>query len=591
MSFQTRFKIKTMLSYRNLSLLLGNLLCSILALAQVTNSGGHIVINAGTTIVSTGLSVLNTGNGAIANLGALTTTANITNAAGCTLNGNGAWQLGGNWTNAGTFTAGASAVLFNGNGPSAVDAGGAAFYNLYLNKNANHLSLASAVTANGAVNFLADNNTIVCGGFDFTLGNTATVVGADNNNFFVTNDTGRLKRLALGAAGFTFPVGADSSTYNPLVLAENGTADDIGVRCMAQPLANGSSGAPIAADAVNAAWSITEGVAGGSDLSLTAQWAAADELSGFARSDCGIARFNAGADWDLPPANMGAAVGNDPYTRSRNNLTPGVIAVMDEAYLNRVKLALKIMLQGPYNTATMKMNDNLRNLAAFPITAPATYGAGKFVHAGWQPAGGYNISPSVLAVTGDDAIVDWVFLWLKDPANPATTVQTRLALVQKDGDVVDLDGASPVSVPANAGNYIVGVGHRNHLSVRTPNGPGLALNEAAATPYDFTTAMGQAYGTNPMKQVQTTPTAIFALWGGNSSANNSVRATGPPSINDYSVILNTLGSATNIIPNVYSNADINMDGTIRMTGPPTINDYTKLLSILITPTTIITEQF
>ena len=33
-----------------------------------------------------------------------------------------------------------------------------------------------------------------------------------------------------------------------------------------------------------------------------------------------------------------------------------------------------------------------------------------------------------------------------------------------------------------------------------------------------------------------------------------------------------------------------MDGTVRVTGPPTINDYSKLLNILGTPTNIITEQ-
>ena len=34
-------------------------------------------------------------------------------------------------------------------------------------------------------------------------------------------------------------------------------------------------------------------------------------------------------------------------------------------------------------------------------------------------------------------------------------------------------------MPANAGNYILGVGHRNHLSVRSPNGPGIAMDELA----------------------------------------------------------------------------------------------------------------
>ncbi|MBK9335831.1 MAG: hypothetical protein IPM98_04320 [Lewinellaceae bacterium] len=578
-----------MLSCRPVFPLVAGLFCCHIALAQLTVSGGYLIIPAGSNVVSTGLSIHNNSGASITTQGMLSTTEHIANASGAALTGNGLWKLGGNWANAGTFLAGTSTVLFDGSGGSTVAAGGAAFHQLHVGKNSNNLTLASAVTVNDEVRFLTNNNKIVCGNFDCTVGEAATIAGADSTDFFVTNGSGFLQRRALGATAFAFPVGADTDTYNPLTLAENGTPDTLGVRCLPQPFANGLSGNPIAADAVHAAWEVAESTAGGSDLTATAQWVLADEQSGFVRADCGVARFDTGADWDLPPANMGAAAGSGPYTRTRIGLAPGVFAVLDEAFLNRVKIAPRIMLQGPYNTSTMKMNDNLRTLAVFPLAAPATYGAGKFVHTGWQPVGGYSIPASVLSVSGDNAIVDWVFIWLKNPANPATNIQTSVALVQKDGDVVDLDGASPVRIPANAGNYILAVGHRNHLSVRSPNGAGIALNETTATPYDFTSGMAQAFGANPMKQVQTSP-AIFALWGGNTSVNNTVRATGPPTINDYSVILNTLGYPTNILPNVYSNSDVNMDGTVRVTGPPTINDYSKLLSILGTPTNIITEQ-
>lgn len=577
-----------MLSCRSLLPLCVGMFLFSAARAQVSNAG-QLVIDAGSHLVATDLNIQNSGGAVIANQGTLTTTADIVNSADGTLTGNGLWQLSNDWFNAGAFMAGTSTVLFDGSGGSTVTTGGDSFYNLHLDKNANNLTLESAVTTTNEVNFLADSNKIICGGFNFTVSSTATVVGAGAGDYFVTNGAGLLQRQALGSEPFFFPVGADTITYNPVTVAENGTTDDIGVRCLPQALANGSSGAAITADAVDAAWEIVEGTSGGSNLSVAAQWDLADELSGFVRASSGVARFNSGADWDLPPANMGTATGTDPYSRSRDNLTPGIVAVMGDSFLNRVKLTLRIMLQGPFNTSTMKMNDNLRSVPAFPLDAPSTYGMTKFTHSGWQTAGGYSINPDVLAVSGDNAIIDWVFLWLKDPANPATNLQTWVALLQKDGDVVDFDGVSAVRIPANAGNYIVGVGHRNHLSVRSPNGAGVALNEATATPYDFTTGMSQAYGTNPMKQVQMSPD-IFALWGGNTSVNNTVRATGPPTINDYSVILNTLGTPTTILTNVYSNADVNMDGTLRATGPPTINDYSKLLNILGAPTTIITEQ-
>jgi len=574
---------------RSIFLLIAGILVWHNAVAQVTVSGGHVVISAGSHVVATGLSIQNDSSASIANSGTLSTTNHISNAAGGSFSGNGLWKLGGNWTNAGSFAAGSSTVLFDGSGSSTVSAGGAAFYNLHLGKNSNDLTLASAVAVLNEARFLTTNNKIICGNFDVTVGESATVVGADDNDFFVTNGSGLLKRRALGATAFVFPVGADAGTFNPLTLAENATPDTIGVRCMAQPLDKGLSGNPIPADAANVAWEVREDNAGGSSLAATAQWTLSDELSGFVRAECGIARFNSGTDWDLPVAGMGAASGSGPYTRTRTGFTPGVLAVLDEAFLNRVKISPRIMLSGPFNTATSKMNDNLRTLAAFPLNAPNPYGSGKFAHAGWQPSAGYSIPASLLSVTGDNAIVDWVFVWLKDPNNPATNLQTTVALLQKDGDVVDLDGISPVRIPANAGNYIFAIGQRNHLSVRTPNGAGLALDEITATPYDFTTAMTQGFGVNPMKQVQTSP-AIFALWGGNTSLNNTVRMTGPPSINDYTVILNTLGAPAGIQSNVYSNSDVNMDGTVRLTGPASINDYSKLLNILGVYTNIITEQ-
>jgi len=567
----------------------GNFLLSPATTAQVRISGGHLVISSGHHVVATGAGVQNDSSATITNQGTLTTTAHISNALGGTFSGNGLWKLGGNWTNAGAFAAGTSTVLFNGNGSSTVIAGGAPFFNLQVGKNTSDLTLASDVTTLNEARFLTDNNKIVCGNFDFTIGESANIAGADDDDFFVTNGAGLLKRRALGATAFTFPVGADAGTYNPLSIAENATPDTIGVRCLAQPLANGLVGNPITADAVNTAWEVQESVPGGSSLTATAQWSLMDELGNFIRAECGIARYSSGTDWDLPITAMGGASGGGPYTRMRTGLIPGVVAVLDEAYLNRVKIAPRIMLSGPFNAAISKMNDNLRMLAAFPLNAPSAYGTGKFAHTGWQPIAGYSIPASVLSVTGDDAIVDWVFIWLKDPNNPATSLQTTVALLQKDGDVVDLDGVSPVRIPAEAGNYIFAIGHRNHLSVRTPNGAGLALNEITATPYDFTTAMTQGHGTNPMKQVQASP-AVFALWGGNTSLNNTVRVTGPPSINDYTVILNTLGAPAGIQSNIYSNADVNMDGSVRLTGPASINDYSKLLSILGVYTNIITEQ-
>ena len=47
-------------------------------------------------------------------------------------------------------------------------------------------------------------------------------------------------------------------------------------------------------------------------------------------------------------------------------------------------------------------------------------------------------------------------------------LQTRSALVQRDGDIVDIDGVSPVTFNNVAStNYTIAVRHRNHLGLST----------------------------------------------------------------------------------------------------------------------------
>ena len=121
-----------------------------------------------------------------------------------------------------------------------------------------------------------------------------------------------------------------------------------------------------------------------------------------------------------------------------------------------VSLRPKVFLQGPLNGLTM--NDDLRNAALLPNNEP--YGSGL----------NESFSATVLSATGNDAVTDWVTVELRDATDPTIVVSTRSALVQRDGDVVDMDGVSAVKfVGVAAGNYYVAIKHRNHLSVMTAN--------------------------------------------------------------------------------------------------------------------------
>ncbi len=119
-------------------------------------------------------------------------------------------------------------------------------------------------------------------------------------------------------------------------------------------------------------------------------------------------------------------------------------------------LDISVMLQGAYNMGMSMMNDELRMNNLVPTLDP--YGHGYTIK---EPS-------TVLAVTGANAIVDWVEVELRDGTMPQTILDTRPALLQRDGDVVDVDGSSNVIFACEpAGDYHIAVRHRNHLGVMT----------------------------------------------------------------------------------------------------------------------------
>ncbi len=93
-------------------------------------------------------------------------------------------------------------------------------------------------------------------------------------------------------------------------------------------------------------------------------------------------------------------------------------------------------------------------------------------------------SAAVFGVTGQDAIVDWVFVELRDKTNSARVVATRAALIQRDGDIVEVDGKSCLDfagLPSDS--YYVAVRHRSHLAAMTASAQS---PEALQTLVDFT---------------------------------------------------------------------------------------------------------
>ncbi|MBP7513924.1 MAG: agmatine deiminase family protein [Flavobacteriales bacterium] len=240
-------------------------------------------------------------------------------------------------------------------------------------------------------------------------------------------------------------------------------------------------------------------------------------------------------------------------------------------------VALKVWLEGAYDSGTGLMRDDLRSTGLIPPGEP-------FTALGFTLVGNSNtsFSSAILGTTGNNGIVDWVLAEARDANNPSTVLQSRAALVQRDGDVVGMDGLSNVVFNLPAGNYHIAVRHRNHLGAMTLNAAALS---ASPTTLDFRSGALATWGTDARKNLG----GPLALWAGNVLRDTSLRYTG--SGNDRDPILVAVGSTTpnNTAPG-YLPADVNLDGTVKYTGSANDRDPILVNVGSTTPNNTRTEQ-
>ena len=224
-----------------------------------------------------------------------------------------------------------------------------------------------------------------------------------------------------------------------------------------------------------------------------------------------------------------------------------------------IKLSAKAYLQGAaLNRSTVSgeedwMQDDLRVNSLIPTTSP------------------YDTTtsdPAVFNTTGSNAIVDWVLVELRDAMNNTSVLESQSALLQRDGDIVAVDGISSLSFTSTTGNYYIVIKHRNHLSIMTNNS--IALS-STSTIVDFTDNNNQiTFGTN----AQTTfgmPTDVVAMWSGNVNGDTSIQYSGtnPDTPSILSNVLNAAGNFLNLptyIVNGYNVNDVDMNGGAQYTG-------------------------
>lgn len=215
-------------------------------------------------------------------------------------------------------------------------------------------------------------------------------------------------------------------------------------------------------------------------------------------------------------------------------------------------LAIKInpifFLQGPFMSPVTGglMNDDLRTMLSTTSPYPD----------------GLMCDASVFNVAGSDAIVDWVLVEIRDASDRTIVIESRSALLQRDGDVVDMDGTSAVSFTSTAGNYFVLLNHRNHLGILSANPIALSGTMEVDLSADPSAVFG---GTNAVQNIN----GVYAAFSGDFDGNGQVQNS------DATEVLLLLGSSG------YSLADMDMNGQVQITD---INN-------VITPNTGRGEQY
>ena len=232
----------------------------------------------------------------------------------------------------------------------------------------------------------------------------------------------------------------------------------------------------------------------------------------------------------------------------------------DVAVFSGCRLDLRVLLEGPFVIGNGLMIDSLRVQGLIPLVEPFSANGHVFQGEG----GGEFVQSGVLATTGPNAIVDWVMVEVRDALVPALVITSRAALLQRDGNITDLDGASKVRVGVPAGNYHVAVRHRNHLGVMTA----LPVALSQTTPViDLGVSSTATWGIDARKIAG----GHALMWAGDVSANGSLLYTGLG--NDRDPILSAIGGVvpTNTATG-YRKEDVTLDGIIKYTGPANDRD-------------------
>jgi uncharacterized protein YjdB len=190
-------------------------------------------------------------------------------------------------------------------------------------------------------------------------------------------------------------------------------------------------------------------------------------------------------------------------------------------------------------------------------------------------------SVGIFSVTGDNAIVDWIHVELRDKNDNKVTIATRSGLLQRDGDIVDLDGISLLRFQGiNIDSFYVCVRHRTHLGVmseKVGNGEFVDFTSPETPTFNFGTSLSNGIDYKGLSQKSNVKNGYLALWGGDFNSDGQLKFTEPAS--DINILYgNVLFSSPEFLINYdfaldYFKGDYNMDGKAKYSNPNDDRNY------------------
>ncbi|CAA6805048.1 MAG: Cadherin [uncultured Thiotrichaceae bacterium] len=266
----------------------------------------------------------------------------------------------------------------------------------------------------------------------------------------------------------------------------------------------------------------------------------------------------------------------------------GVADYLDPENDPFVRVKVRVMLQGAYERRGQLMSDDLRSSRYLPYEQTYSrlqdsfgYGSNGNVSPLFNYEGEETLSDAVYNVTGNDAIVDWVLLQIRDRNDSTRVLASYAAVVQRDGDVVDAaTGSTDLLIyGVEPGNYYLVVEHRNHLGVMSA--APLSLTRTASL-HDFSDPNTPVFGGINARYENTTHAL---LWAGDVDGDNRVVIEGagtdlPVMLGSILISPRNLESNANYPLRGYYASDVDLNGETVYAGPG--NDTDSLMFNILT---------